>query len=1077
MTNSKIPSWLQQEISQISSNQSQEETDLSNVVSTDNSLLIEEDTLWDKEKNRNTIEISNTTLSIESQLLTADEFVSKRYLSNLEHAEIVEFDKSNYPNLAGMSWFKITKMVYENDVFFPNQISTLYAALHGESRQMALVVQKKAGCINIYIGVRDKDGEGFFHSGSLLEKGFSGIFPGICLEQEDPMIVPSNSDFALSSVSGVASLRDDDNKVFIQGLERLINATIEINNFTAVIIADSIETFEATKVISGYKSLYTELLPLAKTQHTYSESIGQSESETTTKGFSKSINTSIGRTITNGTTSTKTHTHTDGTSQTMGTSKSHTLGGHLGIIITGGNYNYNTGYNKSETINQSDAISNATGKTYQEANAKTETRGDSVNESKANQTMESNTKTSSVQVSVENKHISYLIDALNNQIQRLEKSTPYGLWNCCTYFIADTTTTAKNLANIYRGLLVGEESGMQTMAVNTWSQNSSAPQKLLPYIQNSLNPLFSYNGFDVTAASIVNSKELAIHMSLPQSSIPGLLVREQATFGRNVQRKDGRTELQSFVLGKIYHLDKEESLDVCLGLNELSKHTFVTGSTGSGKSNTIYKILNSLPEEINYLVIEPAKGEYTYYLNGKIREIKTFGSERHSNSLLRINPFKFPKNIDIYEHIGKLVEIFNVCWPMYAAMPAVLKDSIIRAYEACGWNLRKSENHLSLYPTFKDVLQELQNVARFSEYSTDTKADYLGSLETRLTSLTNGINGEILVDSNDLDDSLLFDSRTIIDLSCLDTDSRSLVMGLLTLKLYEHRKSQNKKNGCPNRNLHHVTVLEEAHNILPKTSKQQSQESSNLIGKSVEMISNAIAEMRTYGEGFIIADQSPTSVDEASIKNTNTKIIMSLPDGDDRYIVGKSVGLNDSQIEEISLLPTGVGVVFQNNWSSAVLCKIPLQSRYENEVISNSLENSRDEKENIMELIKIYRCTNCNEETQNRLISILFDCHVRSSLKHEIITKKIFDIEELQNACALAFVDIIGTNIAKEADSFHFEYICHYVLELQKLIRRKLGFTEIGSDELLMLADMYLRGMNIRDIDLYKKWRKIYYES
>ena len=245
------------------------------------------------------------------------------------------------------------------------------------------------------------------------------------------------------------------------------------------------------------------------------------------------------------------------------------------------------------------------------------------------------------------------MNALNNQIQRLEKSTPYGLWNCCTYFIADTTTTAKNLANIYRGLLVGEESGMQTMAVNTWSQNSSAPQKLLPYIQNSLNPLFSYNGFDVTAASIVNSKELAIHMSLPQSSIPGLLVREQATFGRNVQRKDGRTELQSFVLGKIYHLDKEESLDVCLGLNELSKHTFVTGSTGSGKSNTIYKILNSLPEEINYLVIEPAKGEYTYYLNGKIGEIKTFGSvtamEKASlEELSKVVPVEVAKTLQSY---------------------------------------------------------------------------------------------------------------------------------------------------------------------------------------------------------------------------------------------------------------------------------------------------------------------------------------------------------------------------------------------------------------------------------------------
>ena len=52
----------------------------------------------------------------------------------------------------------------------------------------------------------------------------------------------------------------------------------------------------------------------------------------------------------------------------------------------------------------------------------------------------------------------------------------------------------------------------------------------------------------------------------------------------------------------------------------------------------------------------------------------------------------------------------------------------------------------------------------------------------------------------------------------------------------------------------HMTILEEAHNILKKTSTEQNPENPSVAGKSVEMIANAIAEMRTYGEGFIIAD-------------------------------------------------------------------------------------------------------------------------------------------------------------------------------------------------------------------------------
>jgi hypothetical protein len=45
------------------------------------------------------------------------------------------------------------------------------------------------------------------------------------------------------------------------------------------------------------------------------------------------------------------------------------------------------------------------------------------------------------------------------------------------------------------------------------------------------------------------------------------------------------------------------------------------------------------------------------------------------------------------------------------------------------------------------------------------------------------------------------------------------------------------------------------------------------------MISNSIAEMRTYGEGFIIVDQSPAMVAQSAITNTNTKTRKRFPMG------------------------------------------------------------------------------------------------------------------------------------------------------------------------------------------------------
>lgn len=125
-----------------------------------------------------------------------------------------------------------------------------------------------------------------------------------------------------------------------------------------------------------------------------------------------------------------------------------------------------------------------------------------------------------------------------------------------------------------------------------------------------------------------------------------------------------------------------------------------------------------------------------------------------------------------------------------------------------------------------------------------------------------------------------------------------------------------------NSELKHITVLEEAHNILKRTSSEQSAEGTNLQEKSVEMLANAIAEMRTYGEGFVIADQAPGLMDMSVIRNTNTKIIMRLPDQTDRELVGKAANLNDDQITELAKLPCGVAAVYQNEWVQPVLCKV-----------------------------------------------------------------------------------------------------------------------------------------------------------
>ena len=199
-----------------------------------------------------------------------------------------------------------------------------------------------------------------------------------------------------------------------------------------------------------------------------------------------------------------------------------------------------------------------------------------------------------------------------------------------------------------------------------------------------------------------------------------------------------------------------------------------------------------------------------------------------------------------------------------------------------------------------------------------------------------------------------------------------------------------------NSKLKHITVLEEAHNLLKRTNTQQSAEGANLQGKAVEMLTNAIAEMRTYGEGFIIADQAPGLLDQAVIRNTNTKICLRLPSLEDREIVGKSMNLNDEQIEELSKLETGVAAVIQSNWKEACLVKFNYMTNKMpyNHKIENSSENFFKNLFKIVLEDKLPLNERIIEESDRKKVMSYFEKNKLSKnrFNNRVVDKLIFEI-------------------------------------------------------------------------------------
>ena len=800
---------------------------------------------------------------------------------------------------------------------------------------------------------------------------------------------------AIASVSCVAALRDKsktEDKAFIQGIERFIDA-MDGDAYTALFLAEPVTEETQAGIRNGYEELYSALSPFRKTTWSYTENESHAvmetfcsgTSDTVTDGTSSGFSDEQGRNtgfnfnagMNQGTTNTIGQSHAVtrlrlpskrtmvgvaagasilalgavaasavfppagaaivSAASTVGAAvKAGPLFGAVVPMVAGHETN-GTAWSTARSIGKSLGFGMSRGYNTAHTDSSTVERSNahSTNEQHSNGTTDTHGTVRTQQIEVCNKAVEELLTRIDEQIKRTKESEDYGCYSCAAYFLSSRPSKALLAANTYRSLMIGEGSSVESGAVNLWQDRASVTA-MREYLKRFTHPVFARQLWEneadslfYTAGTLVSGRELPMHLGLPTRSVHGLPIIEHAEFGRNVP-DEAMPDEDKMNLGKIYHMGKEEAAGLLLNRQAMASHTFITGSTGTGKSNAVYHLLDEITKngQTTFLVVEPAKGEYKNVF-GNCTDVQVFGTNPRETPLLRMNPFAFPENIHILEHIDRLVEIFNACWPMYAAMPAVLKDAIERSYQKVGWDLRNSESEKGIFPTFFDLLDILPGVIEESHYSKDTQSDYVGALCTRVKSLTNGIYGSVLCAEDALSDAEMFDQNVIVDLSRVGSmETKSLLMGILVMKLQEYRMCSSGMNS----RLRHVTVLEEAHNLLRKTSAEQSQEGANLQGKSVEMLANAIAEMRTYGEGFIIADQAPGLLDMSVIRNTNTKIILRLPDEEDRKLVGKSAALKEAQIDELCKLPLGVAAVYQNEWPEAVLCKIEAYPMPENAV-------------------------------------------------------------------------------------------------------------------------------------------------
>lgn len=872
----------------------------------------------------------------------ANRFINKNYLDNLGQYEVMV--PEGELDLSQIRLILVKSLMLDKDEDTNEKLTSIYGAIHSIGATLFILIRSDGREVEFYIGTRARDVSAAL-AGDMLAFGIEGHFPGSKTEslgkEKVGKVLGESIDSEESSldVATVTTIPSDRTKesgdAFIQGLEKFIDA-MKGQKYTALLIAEPLSKEIISERRLGLERLYSTISPFSKTSLSYGENFSHAVTAGITEGLTESINYSVSDSNSEGTT--QSHSETDSESTAKGTSvtDSHSAS-------DGGSVSFGDGLSSSSNVSSGTSVGRTTSKTKSHSSSEsygtsstfshsvTKGAGQSVSVTTNDGTTDTSGNSRTLTINHENKTVTDMMEKIEAHLERLKSCEAYGLWSTSAYFIGDPSTVTF-AAGLFRALITGDDSRLEDSYVNFWrgSEKNRWCHNVLESLQRLSHPVVKLPGngelweLRVKPTTMVSGKELPIVLGIPRLSVSGVLVDSKASFGRNVYYKNGiepPKETELLKLGQVMHKGViDEGSKVCLDMNLFTSHVFITGSTGSGKSNTTYQLISELvKKKIPFLVVEPAKGEYKYDL-GSVPGINVFWTNPTVYPLLHVNPFRFPEGTHVLEHLDRLIDIFNTCWPLYSAMPAILKTAVQNAYISCGWDLinsiRIDDSNPHEYPTFEDLERELTTYIDNSEYSSESKGEYKGALVTRVQSLTTGIMGQVFCSPNDIDDEVLFDQFTVIDLSrAASTETKALIMGILVTRLNEYRAAAAETT---NAGLKHVTVLEEAHNLLKRVSPGSGSE---IQQKSVEMLSSSIAEMRTYGEGFMIIDQSPSAVDISAIKNTNTKIVMNLPLEEDFETIGGSFALNEEQVLEISKLGRGEAIVKQSSWVEPVAIK------------------------------------------------------------------------------------------------------------------------------------------------------------
>jgi len=813
----------------------------------------------------------SAVLSTVSTCEGLDFFMERRYLEN-----IVSIAKP-HPVFGeqGIGWVRINRLpinpVNKEDYELLSRWQMILSSLHSWNNKIVFLIQRINGFTSIYMGLMADDIDTAL---GRLKNVVTNCMAGIVVEELDKKMQLKVGQELLKhqeggAITGIPSFRKKSQSSILQTLDQLAFGIQDSNgndiNFSFIVVADPLQDTEITNTLARLQQLSSTVHSLVRTS--FSENVGTS------------------------------YSHTEGTSTSRTTSVSKNIDPIeiKGVKICPGitiSNSTTVGSNASDTIGNSSSLSTSK--------------------------------------DVVNKFAEYTEQLTTIHSERLRSGRNLGFWNVGIYVLSGVEDDVTTVLGMLRSIYSGDNTYIEPIRIHHFKRNSTAVDiakgcGIIAFEDvNGMNDWHLLGKIYQYLSTPLNTEELSLVTSLPQNDVPGLrFVKTSVRFANNPGISSGENPL---VIGKIKDYGIVQSNEYKIDVNTLVRHALVAGSTGCGKTTTCKTIINSvIDRDIPFLIIEPAKDEYVRWalqqkkqgkqVNIYMPGVEIFEGEKLDR--LKINPFQpaaiANAPIDMMTRCEQLTAIVNASLPNSDVLPVIIDETFFTYLLNQGFGkdfLHGEMQQLSEYPKLDGILEIAKGILKGRGYSQEVANGLSAALETRFTYLTRGKRGDILNVRNSSTWEKLFSQPTVINLSKIaNSKDKALIMSLILLSLYEYRISaytydEKYRTKAQANKLLHLTVIEEAHNVLSKPG-QDSQGTGNPQQVVADLFSNMLSEIRSFGEGFMIIDQVPTRLIPDVIKNTNYKIAHRLTSPDDCQVMAAALGLRPDQESILPLLEQG----------------------------------------------------------------------------------------------------------------------------------------------------------------------------